>query len=128
MDEETWTRQGRRGGTGAAERSVLLDRRALRSVNRSLEHVFTLLSLTHPREMMASALAGLASEEPALRGTALEYLEVILPASLCRTLLPRLDAEAIPARGERSREEVSEELLRSSAAVVIDRDELGGKS
>ncbi len=124
VDEEAWARQGRRP-PGGGERSVLLDRHALQSVSRSLEHVFTLLSLAYPREMMASALAGVSSAEPALRGTALEYLEVVLPASLCRALLPRLDAPAAPST-HRSREEVSETLLRSSASVVIDRDRLGG--
>ena len=126
VDDEVWTRQGRRAPAAAADRSVLLDRVALRSVSRSLEQIFTLLSLVHPREVMASVLAGLTSEESELRGTALEYLESVLPASLRRELWPRLHADLDRQTSGRPGQEVAEELLRSSAAVVIRSETLTG--
>jgi hypothetical protein len=126
VDDEVWTRQGRRAPAAAADRSVLLDRVALRSVSRSLEQIFTLLSLVHPREVMASVLAGLTSEESELRGTALEYLESVLPASLRRELWPRLHADLDRQISGRPGQEVAEELLRSSAAVVIRSETLTG--
>jgi HEAT repeat protein len=128
VDDEVWTRQGRRAPTNPADRSVLLDRTALRSVSRSLEQIFTLLSLAHEREVMASVLAGLASDEPELRGTALEYLESVLPASLRGKLWPRLHADRERQASGRPGQEVAAELLRSSAAVVIRSDALGGDS
>ncbi len=48
---------------------------------QSLAHVFTLLSLTLPREPLLTAFRSLQSEDARLRGTALEYLEGVLPAS-----------------------------------------------
>ncbi len=128
VDDEVWTRQGRRAPSDPADRSVLLDRTALRSVSRSLEQIFTLLSLAHEREVMASVLAGLASDEPELRGTALEYLESVLPASLRGKLWPRLHADRERQASGRPGSEVASELLRSSAAVVIRSDALGGDS
>ena len=105
---------------------MLLDRAALRAVSRSLEQIFTLLSLAHEREVMASVLAGLASEQPELRGTALEYLESVLPANLRGDLWPRLHADAQRVGSGRPDAEVAEELLRSSSAVVIRSDALAG--
>ncbi len=126
VPEEEWVRQGRRTPADRGERSVLLDRAVLRAVSRSLEQIFTLLSLAHEREVMASVLAGLASEQPELRGTALEYLESVLPASLRGDLWPRLHADAQRAVSGRPDAEVAEELLRSSSAVVIRSDALAG--
>jgi hypothetical protein len=125
VDDETWTHQGERpSGAGGEAPSVLLDGRALRGVSRSLEHVFTLLSLAHGREQMASALAGLSSGDPSLRGTALEYLDTILPPALRASLFGRLDAEPAAVASQRSSEEMAEELMRTAMAVVIDRTQL----
>ena len=53
---------------------------------QSLAHVFTLLSLVLPKEPLQIAFRGLYIEDRNLQGTALEYLEGILPrrsASAC---------------------------------------------
>jgi hypothetical protein len=126
VTDAVWERQGRRPPAGPADRSVLLDRGALRSVNRSLEQVFTLLSLAHEREVMASVLAALASNEPALRGTALEYLESVLPAPLRQRLWPRLHVDRLPSSSDRTREQIADELLRSSIGLVVERGKLAG--
>jgi hypothetical protein len=128
VDDEAWNRQGQRPASDPTDRSVLLDRAVLRSVSRSLEHIFTLLSLTHEREVMASVLAGLASNDAELRGTALEYLESVLPAGLRGELWPRLRGDSERQASGRPGSEVAAELLRSSAAVVIRSDALGGDS
>jgi HEAT repeat protein len=59
--------------------------------NRSLEHVFTLLSLAFPRQPLVAAFRGLQSEDRHLRGTALEYLEGVLPAEVRIALWPYLE-------------------------------------
>jgi len=67
---------------------------------RSLEHVFTLLSLVLPRTPLMLALRGLRGDDPALRGTALEYLDGVLPPAVREALRSVLEA-APPGPGAR---------------------------
>jgi hypothetical protein len=60
----------------------------------SLAHVFALLSLMLPREPVQIALRSLESEDSFLRGTALEYLEGVLPAPIRQRLWPLLLARS----------------------------------
>ena len=55
---------------------------------QSLAHVFTLLSLVLPTAPLQIAYRGLHTDDPGLRGTALEYLEGVLPATLRQSLWP----------------------------------------
>jgi hypothetical protein len=57
-----------------------------------LEHVFTLLSLVVPAASLQVAFRGLCSEDPTMRGTALEYLDAVLPSDIREFLWPFLDA------------------------------------
>ena len=59
--------------------------------NRSLEHVFTILSLALPEEPLRVAFRGLHTDDKTLRGTALEYLESILPKPIRQSLWPFLE-------------------------------------
>ena len=52
---------------------------------RLLEHVFTLLALGLDREPLSTCLWALRYGDPALRGTALEYLDNVLPEPLKRS-------------------------------------------
>jgi hypothetical protein len=100
---------------------VLRDR-----ANRSLEHVFTVLSLTLPREPLRIAFRGLHTNDPALRGTALEYLESVLPDQVRRSLWPFLETpKAAPAAAPRA--SALEDLLRSSESIQINLAKLRGK-
>jgi ATP:ADP antiporter, AAA family len=89
--------------------------------SRSLEHVFTLLSLVLPREPLRVAYAALHSDQADFRGTALEYLESILPEAVRERLWPFLEAEQQPHRSaetrRRSREELAAELKRVSETL-----------
>lgn len=89
-----------------------------------LDHVFTLLSLTLEREPLQIALQAMRGSDRALRGTALEYLENVVPEGLRVGLWPHLGERAPRARTSRSREVVMNELLSSSAAVPLSRAEL----
>jgi hypothetical protein len=94
---------------------------------RSLEHAFTLLSLVLPREPLQIAFRGLQAEDPMLRGTALEYLESVLPPALRELLWPYLESErqSQPApRPSRDREQVLDDLLRSHRSIEIDLEAL----
>lgn len=92
--------------------SPLLDRRHRDRLHRSVEHVFTLLSLAYDPEPLKLSLFALASEDKVLRGTALEYLENVLPEGIRGALFPMLDVR-VEIRKKRSRQEIEHELFRS---------------
>jgi len=78
----------------------------------SLQHVFTLLSLALDRDALLLAMHGVTSDDPAQRGTALEYLENVLPAELRARLWDRLGViEPVP-HSQRSPTELLSDLLR----------------
>jgi HEAT repeat protein len=92
---------------------VLRDR-----VSRSLEHLFTLLSLVWPRETLRLAFHALHTDDPYLRGTALEYLETVLPDSVWEKLSPLLEPGEVPAR-TRGSAEVLQDLLASRESINL---------
>jgi hypothetical protein len=93
---------------------------ALREIDRPaggaapLDHIFAVLALALEREPLEIALRALRGRDLALRGTALEYLDHVLPAAIRQALWPRLGATASPAAARRSMDDVRDELLRSS--------------
>ncbi len=94
---------------------------------RGLAHVFTLLSLALEREPLQMSHWAVRSQDPALRGTALEYLENVLPEALRRGLWPLLGVRARPARAARPAQQVVEELMRSGNTQAFSRELLKRK-
>jgi HEAT repeat protein len=88
-------------------------------VSRSLEHLFTLLSLVFPRETLRLAFHALHTEDSYLRGTALEYLETVLPESVWARLSVLLEQGEVPAGRPRASAEVLEDLLASRESITI---------
>ena len=89
----------------------------------SLAHVFTLLSLVLPREPIRLAFRGLQTNDQHLHGTALEYLDSVLPQQIRQRLWPFLDAR--PASiATRNRQEALVALLRSNQSIEINLEEL----
>ncbi len=111
MDDESW--------------SPVMDELLRDRANRSLEHVFTLLALALPRQPLRIAFKGLHTPDPLLRGTALEYLESSLPPEIRKALWPYLE-DSRPRRPgpARAPEKVLNDLLDSSASIVIRLEEL----
>jgi hypothetical protein len=64
--------------------------------NAGLEHVFTVLGLALPPEPLRIALHAVQTDDPELRGTALEYLESILPPDVRAQLWPLLEGDIDP--------------------------------
>ena len=93
--------------------------------DRSLAHAFTLLSLVLPAEPLRIAFRGLHTDDPDLRGTALEYLEGVLPPTIRERLWPFLE-DRRPATGRtiRPRDEILADLMRSHASIVMNLEEL----
>ncbi len=96
------------------EAEVLRDR-----ATRSLEHVFTLLSLILPPETLRLAFHGLHTHDAHLRGTALEYLESVLPEPVRVKLWPFLEADSRPLQRDRTPEQALQELLASRESIVL---------
>jgi hypothetical protein len=94
---------------------VLRDR-----ASRSLEHVFSMLSLVLPKEPLRVAFRGLHTDDLLLRGTALEYLETALPERVREKLWVFLDDRPRRAPGTpRPRDEVVADLLRSNESIAL---------
>jgi hypothetical protein len=86
--------------------------------HRTLEHVIAILSLVVEGEPLRIALRAMRGDDPALRGTALEYLDLVLPPEVREALWPRLGAVR-PAPSGRSPAEMRDELLRSSSQWTV---------
>jgi hypothetical protein len=84
----------------------------------SLEYVFTLLSLIHERTPLMAAFRSLHVEDNHLRGTALEYLEGILPVNT-REMLWEIIQERPSKAPDREAGKVMEELMSSSETVIL---------
>jgi AAA family ATP:ADP antiporter len=96
------------------ESEVLRDR-----VSRSVEHLFTLLSLVLPRETLRLAFHALHTNDPYLRGTALEYLETVLPDSVWAKLSPLLEQGEVPAARVRGSASALQDLLASRESISL---------
>jgi len=91
--------------------------------SQSLGHVFTVLSLALPPEPLQIALRGLHAGDENLRGTALEYLESILPPMIREPLWPFLEDHRPAGRTMRSREEILADLVRSNHSIMLNLEE-----
>jgi hypothetical protein len=104
---------------------VFVDEFVKDRASRSLAHVFTLLSLALSPEPLRIAFRGLHTDDPRLRGTALEYLEGVLPPRIREQLWPFLeDPRPATDRTTRPREEILAELMRSHDSIMINLEEL----
>ena len=92
--------------------------------SQSLAHVFTMLSLALPPEPLRIAVRGLHAGDEHLRGTALEYLESILPPKIREPLWPFLEDHRPAGRTQRPREEILADLVRSHQSIRLNLEEL----
>ena len=109
-DQETWDSQRLQDALDDDDDEHTDD--IMRERSRSLEHVFTLLSLVHERAPLELAFRALGSEDDRLRGTALEYLENILSTEIRDRLWTYLGDLREYRRSTRSRSELLDELKR----------------
>jgi len=102
-----------RSATRRADDPGLAELAGLRK-DRSLQHVFTLLCLILDPESLELALRALDADDPKLRGTALEFLDNVIPSEVKLLLWPHLAGKA-PGRSTalRSNHELTQELKRS---------------
>jgi len=106
------------------EESPFVDEVLRSRATKSLQHVFTLLSIVLAAEPLRIAFHGLTSADTYLRGTALEYLDSVLPRDIRDRLWPLLDHTSQVSVDVRPREEVLAELMSSSQSMVINLEDL----
>ncbi|MDH3746177.1 MAG: hypothetical protein OES47_13845 [Acidobacteriota bacterium] len=105
-------------GSGSEE-DVQFEKLLRKRAHRRLAHIFALLALSLPREPLRIAFRGLEADDQHLRGTALEYLDSVLPAEVRGPLWPFLTNEPDEKLPPRPRDEIVEDLMSSSLSMEI---------
>ena len=103
------------------EPPALIDRLLRDRLDRSLEHVFSILALVLDRESIRIAFKALHEQDARLRGTALEYLETVLPDEVRDAVWPFL-GEARPMRPARPANEILADLVDSREVSKVEDD------
>ena len=124
VDKGVWESHRLLDQFGESDDSPFVDEFLRDRASRSLEHVFTLLSLVLVRQPLSVAFHGLYTNDEALRGTALEYLEGVLPPDIREQLWPFLEDRRPRERIARPREDVLAELLLSNKSIQLNLDQL----
>jgi len=83
-----------------------------------LDHVFTLLGLALPPRPVRIAFEGLFTDDRALRGTAIEYLESVLPPHVREPLWPMIEADKERRSEKRPTAELAAALVLSHPHIV----------
>ena len=91
---------------------------------RSLTHVFTLLTLVLPAQPLQIAFRSLHTEDVQLRGTALEYLDGVLPPPIRDRVWPYIEVLGPASRRVRPREEILEDLMRSNHSIMMNLEDM----
>ena len=112
-------------GFDVTENQSPLDAFVRDRAGESLAHVFTLLSLVLQREPLQIAFRSLQTEDRQLRGTALEYLEGVLPPAIRDRLWPFLEPRPVE-RPARPRADIIADLLRSNHSIMLNLQNLVG--
>ena len=97
--------------------------------SQSLAHVFTMLSLVLPAEPLQIALRGLYVDDQNLRGTALEYLESVLPPIDSRSALAVSRGSPSGRQNRRAPgKKILADLVRSNHSIMLNLEELNSTS
>lgn len=87
------------------------------STDIRLEHVFRLLSLSLPREPLHVAFQALHTENSYLRGTALEYLDSVLPPGVREHIWQFLEGPEVRSAPPKPADVVLRNLMRSRSQI-----------
>jgi hypothetical protein len=91
-----------------------------RRVIHGISYIWTLLLTVLTPEPLELAIRGLGDGNSAHRGTALEYLENVVPKQVLLALRPLLEDAELPARSIRDRTSILSEIMRDRSKEVID--------
>jgi hypothetical protein len=90
----------------------------------SLTYFFALMALVYEAEPLRLAFAALGSTDVRLRGTGLEYLEVVVPPDLRAQLRPLLDDTGAVKRAARPQRAVLDELMASRESLHLSPEDM----
>ena len=124
VDTRVWESQRLLDQMDDAGWSPVVDEVIRDRASRSLEHVFTILSLAMQRKPLQIAYRGLHTDDPLLRGTALEYLETSLPPEIRKRLWPFLEDTRRNRGVAPDPQAALDRLLESSESILINLEEL----
>ena len=124
VDTRVWEGQRLLDQMDDTDWSPVVDEVVRDRASRSLEHVFTILSLAMPRKPLQIAYRGLHTDDPLLRGTALEYLETSLPPEIRKRLWPFLEDTRRKRSVAADPQAALDRLLESSESIQINLKEL----
>jgi hypothetical protein len=120
VSESVWRGRQLLDGAAAGDAgSSLVDELVIERASQSLAHVFTLLGLITPSEPLRLAFCALHTSDPGLRGTALEYLDAVLPPGIRERVFPFIEHEPIRSKSERRREDILADLMQSNASIRL---------
>lgn len=124
VDRQIWESQRLLGELEDSSDTPFLDDFLRERAGRSMEHVFTVLSLVLPGAPLKIAYRGLFTNDDNLRGTALEYLENALPDRIRLRLWPFLEDRRPRQAAVRDREEIIADLMRSNDSISLNLEEI----
>ena len=124
VDRQIWESQRLLGELEDSSDTPFLDDFLRERAGRSMEHVFTVLSLVLPGAPLKIAYRGLFTNDDNLRGTALEYLENALPDRIRLRLWPFLEDRRPRQAAGRDREEIIADLMRSNDSISLNLEEI----
>jgi ATP:ADP antiporter, AAA family len=124
VDRQIWESQRLLGEVEDRSDTPFLDDFLRDRAGRSMEHVFTVLSLALPGAPLKIAFRGLYTNDDHLRGTALEYLETALPEEIRLGLWPFLEDRRQRRSSAREREEIIADLMRSNDSISLNLEEI----
>jgi AAA family ATP:ADP antiporter len=119
VDQAVWKSTRLLDALGDDAWSPVMDGPLRDRANRSLEHVFTMLALMLPAQPLQLAFRALHTDDPNLRGTALEYLDGMLPEDVRGALWPFLEDTRTIRPPARPAKEVIDDLLKSRASIAL---------
>jgi hypothetical protein len=123
VNRDVWKSRHLLDGPGDDDKSFIEELFRDRA-SQSLAHVFTLLALVLPTAPLRVSFRGLHTNDQELRGTALEYLESVLPGDIRQLLWPFLEDSRPPERPMRSREDVLSDLLRAHQSIQLNLEDM----
>ncbi len=88
-----------------------------------LRYLFSLFGIIFGANVMDICYESLQVKDPTVRGTALEYLDNLLPQNIRRPLWPLIEAEPTRPKSERSMQEIMEDLLQAGRTLK-NKDEI----
>jgi ATP:ADP antiporter, AAA family len=98
--------------------NAFLDEILRERADQTLEHIFSLVASVLPREAVKIAFRSLHTDDPALRGLAIEYLDSVLPDHVREGLWALIDTKP-PAPAQDSSQDLLGELLLAHESLML---------